>query len=306
MSAAPREPATHAEHAQMNESIAREAAALVEEASLPFQRGEPLGFLRKMTQLGRALTLPIVPVERARTAILLKVLYSLWNVLVDDEIDRQGTAAELDASMAYLSGRGEASSGASAVLERMARLVPAGRISRLDALGFDLWEVASGLGYELFINRNPGLATPFEYRRYSTVTASMKVDLDIDCLLAASPPRQPVYRMLREAYDELGAAVKLAGDIGTARREVHDEDNMSLLRILAGQADRGAAAEEVLAAALRHRGEVEALARAHLRRAVELFSSVPEMDPGAVVHTVERIVEVYASGVDPFFGEGGR
>lgn len=57
-------------------------------------------------------------------------------------------------------------------------------------------------------------------------------------------------------------------------------------------------------AALDHRAEVEVLAREHLRRASELFSSVPEVDTSGLLRAVSRVVNIYASGVDPFVGSG--
>lgn len=290
------------------EWAAAEVAALVAAEGLPLARGEPTAFFRRLARLDAALTLPIVLPSRARDALLLKLLYSLWNIVVDDQIDRAGDASGIDASVAFLSGLApeERTRRAPAwiLLRRMAELVPGGRISRLDALGFDLWEVVNGLCYEHFINESPSRATAAEYRRYSTMTASTKVLLDIDLAFAERPLEPLAYRTLREAYEEATCALKLASDVGTVQREIRDEDSMSLLRILAGPphaAADGRPKEALIAEALRHKEAVLELSREHWARARALFDAVPQVDTSGVARALSRLIEVYSGGTDPFF-----
>lgn len=288
------------------ESIAEETLELVRANGIAFRRGEPLDYFRRLARLGAALTLPIVPPASLRRSVFLKVLYPLWNIVVDDEIDRDGTTRELNASVAFLIAAPAPASAAGAILARFADLLPDGSLSRSSAVGFGVWEAVHGFAYEHFINKNPALATPFEYRRYSTMTASLKLFLDIDLGLADRVPGAPVRRRLRQAYDDLSCAIKLASDIGTLRREVHEENSMSLLRILAGSGERQdpfteRQANEAVAEALRFKDEVAALAHAHMRSARQMCGEAPEVDTSAVLTAVGKIVDVYASGIDPFF-----
>ncbi len=288
------------------EAIAQEVASLLRAGDVVFHRGDPLVYSRRLARLNTALTLPIVPAERLHSAVLAKVLYAAWNLVVDDELDRMRTTRSLDSAIVFLlDGRG-AERGATTLLTRLAELTPGGSIRRQDPLGIDLWEVVQGLNFECFINHSPALGTPMEYRRYSTMTASLKVLLDVDCLFASEVPEPAVYRALREVYDELTCAVKLAGDVGTLRREVHEEDNVNLLRILALPTEDGIAGgrppEDVLASAMRFKEQVCSWSRGHMRRAVEVSDQLGSPDVRRVLATVERIVETYLSGVDPFFG----
>lgn len=290
----------------MSDAIAEEVTALVRERGIQFQRGEVRPYFRRIARLQAALTLPVVPAPLRYSAILLKCLYSLWNFIVDDAVDRDRATGELDASMVFIvTGSAVPQSGACAVLQRIADITPGGRVDRASALGFDLLEVTHGLCYEHLVNSAPGIATTFEYRRYSTMTASLKVLLDIDWMFCEARFEPVVYRTLREAYDELTCAVKYASDIGTLRREVHDEDSMNLLRILARgattQEGREPTRDDALAQAQTFTEDVAHLCRAHLQRAEELFSRAAEVDARGVLQTMTQVSEVYLSGVDPFF-----
>lgn len=287
------------------EAMALEVSSLIREGGISFQRGEPLAYVRKLARLNSALTLPIVPSERHKSAVLAKVLYATWNIVVDDEMDRTKTTHGLDDAIAFLLGRRDTRSGPNALLWRLAELTPGGSIRREEPLGIDLWEVVQGLNYEWFLNHSPEMGISTEYRRHSTMTASLKVLLDVDCLFSRSVLEPSAYRALREAYDEMTCAVKLAGDVGTLHREVHEEDNVNLLRILARSGDAGGSTggspDEQMASALRFKEEVSAWSRGHMKRATEYLCGIGSLDATGVLAAVGRIVEVYLSGVDPFF-----
>jgi len=287
--------------------IAQESDALLRLNGIRFLRGEPFEYFYRLARLNDAMTLPIVAPSRRRDAVFLKILYAIWNITVDDELDRVGTSAGLDASLAFLMAtpaeRATLEGGACAVLRRIAEVAPCCCLSRSEPVGFDLWEVAHGFCYEFLINRNPAQATHFEYRRYSAMTASIKIMLDFDCLCAARPLDVSEYRILRRAYDELSSAIKLASDVGTLRREVYEENNMSYLRILAEErTDSGESPKNaVMTGALRFREEVVQMAWGHLGIARELSAAIRGIDLSGVLGAVAGIVEIYASGVDPFF-----
>jgi hypothetical protein len=149
---------------------------LLRSNNIRFLRGEPVSYCHHLAQVKDAVTLPLVAPDHRRDAVFMKVLYGIWNLVVDDEIDRDGTSAALDASLAFLMAMPpqllQCSDPIRTILDRMAKITPTGRISRSDPVEFDLWEVAHGLCYELLINRHPARATPFEYLRYSTMRFS--------------------------------------------------------------------------------------------------------------------------------------
>lgn len=290
------------------QGVAAEVADLVREKKIPFLRGEPRAYFGRIAKLASGLTLSIVPPERARDTILLKALYTLWNIVVDDEIDRAGTTRELDASTVFLltgsSSTAASDARASSILERMKQILPGGSLDRSRPLGFDLWEIIHAFTYEHFTNKSPERATELEYQRYSTMSASLKVFLDID-LVSNAPLPAADYRGLRLAYDDLSCAIKLSSDIGTVRREIQQEDSMNLLRILAegrkARRESAGSEEDALTGALRFRDEVAAKARAHLTAAEERFEALPDVGAQRVLGVVRRVVEVYTAGEDPFF-----
>jgi hypothetical protein len=115
-----------------------------------------------VSRLNAGLTLPLVPPEQAQRALWLKNLYALWNFVLDDEIDRDGTRANLDASIRALLGGGpapdDAKQDAAKLMDRMLSEVPTGKPREAAALHLDLWELINGLNYEHCINRFPSLA----------------------------------------------------------------------------------------------------------------------------------------------------
>jgi hypothetical protein len=182
--------------------------------------------------------------EHAGILVRLKNLYGLWNALVDDEIDQRGTRHQLDASMQLLlsrTGQGVPAPekdcpAVHALRELFTQLDatrPPNREHMLEAFHFDLWDLMNGFGYEYSINKLARLANSEEYSKYSTMTASIKQYLDLDCIYAAQYPSAADYRHLRVGYEHLGRAIKFASDIGTLKRELKDEDNFNLVRILA-------------------------------------------------------------------------
>lgn len=290
--------------------IAWESDVLLRSNAIRLVRGEPLDYCRRLARMSDTMTLPIVLPSRRRDAVFLKVLYAIWNIILDDEIDRDGTAAGLDASLTFLMAKPEEAAayppGACAVLHMMAKFLPGGKLLRSDPIGFNLWEVGHGLCYEIYLNHNRNRATKFEYLRYSVMTASLKIFLDIDCMWAKRPLDAGTYATLREAYDELTRAIKLASDVGTLWREVYDEDNMNYLRILAGQfrETNVLSAESAMGDALRYRDEVTRLARTHLMAAQCLFVNAQDIDASELLNSGASIVEAYSSGADPYFDLG--
>jgi len=218
----------------------------ITENGLKFERGDPKRFFTTMSQVNAGLTLPIVQ-EHLSTLIELKNFYSLWNFLVDDEIDRERRSEHLDTSILVLlhHSRGESgpaptrSSSVAKALDIILSRLPTSpdKAQYREMLYFDLWTLICGFKYEWCINQNPAVANSLEYRKYTTLVGSVLQYLDLDCLFATHPPSAAAYRKLREAYDHLGRALKFSSDIGSLKREVMNEgQNLNLGLVRAAEA----------------------------------------------------------------------
>jgi hypothetical protein len=282
---------------------------------IKFERGDgnPLPFFIELGHWHYLFTLETAR-EHAGTLVRLKNLYGLWNALVDDEIDHKGTRHQLDASLQVLlnrMGQGapapEKDCDAVRTLNALFTELHATRPSRvhmLEAFHFDLWDLMHGFGYEYSINKLARLANSEEYSKYSTMTASIKQYLDLDCIYAAEYPSAADYRHLRVAYEHLARAIKFASDIGTLKRELRDEDNFNLVRILALEAGLTEIEQRVESDAQYEalmekqelqdaRKEVGERARAELRAAGQHLERAPSVDTKTVLKAVTRFIDKY-------------
>jgi hypothetical protein len=223
-------------------AVAKRTADLVKDNGISFDRGDAHRFFTKLGYLHAQFTLPLVPREHVDTVIHLKNLYGLWNSVVDDEIDQRGGREQLDASLQLLLNltRGEPSSArdcdAVRILAELFRVLQETRPYKertLEALHFDLWDLMNGFSYEYCITKYARVANSVEYAKYSTMTASIKHYLDFDCLYLAENLSASDYRHLRVGYEHLALAIKFASDIGSLGRELKNEDNFNLVRVLA-------------------------------------------------------------------------
>jgi hypothetical protein len=225
-------------------AVADNVAHLIDLHGVRFTRGTPQQYFKQLGNLSAMLTLPIVAEAARAQVLLLKNLCNLWNIIVDDELDQERKHGHLDASvellLSYSRGQQPVSgldSSAARVLNEVLTRLPTADDPHKQGLRemffFDLWEEVNGFRYEDFINRVTWAATLEEYGKYSTMTASLKHFLDLDCLFAEQPPSASAYRQLREAYEHFGRSVKFASDLGTLKRELLEEDNLSVIHILA-------------------------------------------------------------------------
>jgi hypothetical protein len=210
--------------------------------NITFGRGDPLKFFTQLGHLHYQFTLGVGRAH-ADTLVHLKNLYGLWNAVVDDEIDQHGSRDQLDASLQLMLNRtrGEPTSAKDcdavrtleALFAELDRTLRNNRQHMLKAFHFDMWDLMNGFAYEYCITKVSRLANSEEYTKYSTMTASIKHYLDLDCLYAEEYPSASDYRHLRVGYEHLGRAIKFASDIGSLKRELKNEDNFNLVRILA-------------------------------------------------------------------------
>ncbi len=293
----------------------------IETNAVTFERGEPRKYFARFTKMNGGLTLPIVDPEHLTKVIRLKNFYALWNFLVDDEMDRDGRSTGLDDSMMMLMhySRGAPLSSqvsvAARLLEKILREVKAlstandpTKARLREMFYFDLWALMTGFKHEACINDMKEAANPMEYIKYTTLVGSIEHLLDLDCLFATSTLPPPVYNRLRVAYDHLGRALKFSSDVGSLKRELMEEDNLNLIRILAGGENITGLEKKLSEAefeALRSDLEpivkkVRDMAREHLEKASSLLSGLSGVDTGRLLGTVSSIVQEYFKG-DVFF-----
>jgi hypothetical protein len=282
-------------------------------ADISFERGDPQKYFETFSQINAGLTLPIVSPQQRVTVVKLKNFYALWNFLVDDEMDRRGTCRHLDASMQVLldHSRGVAGlSEGSRVAELMGAILkelpvsPSLTRSHLhELLLFDLWAVLSGFKYEYCLGKKPQVANSLEYRKYTTQVATFEHYLDLDCLFADRELAPTTYSQLRKAYEHLGQALKLASDIGSLKRELMEENNLNLVRILAAESgvfrleqkvEREEEFEELRPRLQPTVLEVRRLATEQMEAASALMSPLDaEVDTQLVRKTASRMMQGY-------------
>lgn len=300
-------------------SIGDEIAEFIRTHGIHFERGNPRQYFEQIAHVSASLTLPIVPAERLRTLVLLKSFYSLWNIVVDDEMDRaEGTRHHLDSSIQLLlrRSRGEpgplpgATAGA-ATLDAILSQVPQDAASAplRELLYFDFWELMTGFCFEYAINKERWAANSEEYGKYSTVTAGIKHFFDLDCLFADRTLEPTTYRRLRLGYEQLGLAIKFASDMGSLKRELLDEDNLNIIRIRAMESgvpgverklENEAQYQAVLPTLQPLFEKTRQKAFDNLNTCRELLTGVQGLDTAPFLKAVTAIVETYSKR-DPFF-----
>jgi len=276
-----------------------------------FTRGEPQIHIAQLTKISEGFTLSTTPREQRRDAIFLKNIYTLWNLTVDDEIDRKGHGEDLDASLSFLEDRQLEPTSATKLLETLFSGLPS-KEGALQRLKLDIWEVACAFQYERRLKIRPSLATSFEYRRHCEIVGSIKPFLDIDFAFLDLPTTCSSYRTLRAAYEHISVAIKLASDIGTFQREIVDEDTLNSIRIVA--AERGLLPLDIRPSKddfprIRQRvapivEETKAIVTENIEQARTLLESTEMIDATSVFQTASYIIRQYIDEFDPFDFEG--
>lgn len=282
-------------------------------ADITFERGDPKSYFETFSQINAGLTLPLVSPQQRVTVVKLKNFYALWNFLVDDEMDRRGTCRHLDASMQVLLDRSRGAEGrteGSRVAELMDEILKAIPVSPSHTRGhlrelliFDLWAVLSGFRYEYCLGKKPQVANSLEYRKYTTQVATFEHYLDLDCLFADRELAPTTYSQLRKAYEHMGQALKLASDIGSLKRELMEENNLNLVRILASESgvfrleqkvEREEEFEELRPKLQPTVLEVRRLATVEMETATALLSPLDaEVDSQVLRKTASRMMQGY-------------
>jgi hypothetical protein len=276
--------------ASLDEVVAATARAV---NSLAFQsaRGPLHRLLPTFSAINYGLTLRPLVDQRLQDNVVAKNVYVLWNITVDDAIDRQGSLRELDQSWRALLGEDAASSiGVAGGLLRRLLAQAGGFDGDSTPLIVALTEIMAAMRFEHACRDHPALAGAERLVRHSVTTLGLEVHLAID-LLAARPVLDDArVRLTSRVYRELSAAMRYASDVGGLQRE---RDEGALNSLTAWHLDN----PDADADALRRRGERRA--QAHLSRARRIAASADVPGLADVIRTVTTMVRAFASG-DPF------
>lgn len=284
---------------------AESAAELIQNLGIGFERGDPVTFFLRLGPILDGLSIGAAPVQDRNRALYLKHLIVLWNVILDDDIDRHNSRSELDtASQAVsclLSGAPipSVTDGKSTMVLReiLSRWPTNGSFGDLP---FDLYEQVCGFTFDYRTNLLPSTVNSEEYLRYSTLTASIKAHVDVDCLVSEVAPTPADYRQIRSACDCFSIALKLATDIGSLARELHTEQSHGFITVLARERGLSLTTHQDRDSLIARFGdEVRQRSTAALERGRAYLERVESFEVSSLSATVELIMNQYFIA-DPF------
>lgn len=277
---------------------------LIDEYQIDFTRGDIDIYFGNLTQVLAGLTLPSVTDKW--TAVYLKNVYTLWNILVDDEIDRENSRSGLDASFAFLASG--SISADSHVAARLLKLLLE-KLGRYEGLGRQfLLEIAQGFNYEHLINSDRKYASTEGYLRNSTLTASIKYFISVDLALSNTSFDFAEITSLVDSYQYFSVAIKLASDLGSFQREISDEQNLNypiLLAIKGNNLDPETVfslkKEELSEMARSNFDSIRSEIKEHFQKGLTSLERISTIDISILKKTVTRIITQYSNEEDPFF-----
>lgn len=293
--------------------LAIRVRSLVEDNDIAFHRGDVVRLFTMLGPLHEGLSVCALNREARLCSTYIKHLVSLWNVTVDDDIDRCASAAEIGCSVRYLTRlldggcvatkrHGSAAevvlSAAFAELEKFAPL------DRWRHVVFDIFKQAIGFEYEWFANHY-GMASSVEYSVLSTLTTDISVYIDIDFIVEGDVMRDAAYSNLRSACLEFSRAIKYASDIGSFDREVLEEENHNFITICAHEMSCSVSSDDVEGRNAMLKANVIRLAHEHVASGKKWLHGISHSryDASSLLKTIDGVVATYLGG-DPFFQRG--
>ncbi|MEX1369100.1 MAG: hypothetical protein AB1Z98_38590, partial [Nannocystaceae bacterium] len=178
---------------------------------VPFQRGDVVDFFGVLGPFLERFTVSPLDHPAGLQSARIKYIFTIWNVVVDDDIDRVGSASELLRSLTFLSHVARVDDHLQWIPSTPAQwLLHAVFLELLDVapweswrhLVFDVYKHAMGFYYEWMANHY-GLPNSAEYAVFSTLTTDLSVYVDIDRVVSGDDVRDVEYARLRSACMEL-------------------------------------------------------------------------------------------------------
>lgn len=276
---------------------------LIEDLNIDFERGDPVKYFSSLSKLFMGLTLPFV--KNSEKAIYLKNVFTLWNTVIDDAIDRHRSRLELDSSINFLiSGTEETEAKSVPLLKIM--LKDMGRY--LEIAKQDLLELLVGLNAEFLMNQNMQFATLSLYTNQSTNTTSIHYLLDTDLALSKSELSTEELSNLRAAYRQFAIAIKYSSDLGSFEREFTNEQNLNYLLIKLIQEGDFSATElfsvsldQVKSKAEPYFEELRELVRTKFQKGLALLNKVSTLETSSFSKAISGIIVQNSQEEDLFF-----
>lgn len=289
--------------------VSTQVMALMTRHEVPFQRGNVIDFFGVLGPFLEGFTVSSLDHSARLRSARIKYIFTMWNVVVDDDIDRMGSANELLRSLSFLShvarvdDHVEWTPGTPAQWLLHAMFLELADIAPWASwrhLVFGVYKHAMGFYYEWLANHYD-MANSAEYTVFSTLTTDLTVYVDIDRVVSGDELRDVDYARLRSACLELSRAVKYASDVGSLEREVVDEANHNFITIRHWESSGRRPRDKTEYA--REIEESTALASEALTRAKRKLAALDpaRFDVRPLVESVDEMVSAYLQG-DPFFG----
>jgi len=291
--------------------LGEELKALIAALGIRYQRGD---IVRMFALLGPILEgFSVCPLDREDCiqATRAKYIFTLWNILVDDDIDRDGSSTELMRSLLTLTHtvkNGEytptpGESPSQRVLGLLFSILQESRpLDECQHVMFGIHKHATGFYYEWLANHRNAANSP-EYSALSVLTADVSLYVDIDHTIKGQSFANPHYPRIRAACLEFARAVKYASDVGSLERELKEEQNHNFITIRTLETLGGARPrDDVTGVHAPAREEAMDRARTHFERGIEWLRPIDTTwyDTKPLIQAVDRLVTTYLGG-DPFF-----
>jgi terpene synthase-like protein len=255
------------------------------------RRGPVDAHLRLFTELNRGLTLwPLIDDDRREPALVLKNLYALWFMAIDDCIDRDGSVRELDDSTVILLEPTDSPGTVCGALLREVMRLALRMNDDVTPLTVALSEVLTSLRYEHACRAHPYLAEAERFLTHSSTTFGLRTCLAIDVLAAGDTLAETQVRTLGRVYDELSIALRCASELASIERD-REDGTLNLIEIWRINGVSGGEDE------LRRRAED--LVRRHVARAQRLAAGVDVLGLADVVASAVRLASTL-SEIDVF------
>lgn len=281
--------------------------------SISFLREDPRAFAWRHSKIFSFLFFSSKK-EVPRKGLEEKLLYSMWNNVIDDIIEYSDRGREniLESFEALarskkrerFTGKTEAGQIMHDFIQRFYRL-PSGPNKRIaeDLLFLDLARTINAFDYERINQESNTANTLCEYMEFGAATFNMRVPLDIDIALYPYNLDPSLIGDLREAYKWSGLALKLSSDVATFEREFFVEESNNAV-ILYGQ-EKGVLPRDILKFDRKYKecfyesvipslmNDIEDKGREYLSKSIECLDKISEIDMGGIAQAFTSIFENY-------------
>ena len=255
-----------------------------------------------------------------------KVLYCLWNTVIDDTIEYTADGSRaIKETLTILSqttnedALQKPETEAGLIMQDFIQefhefpLNPNTLLSR-ELMFLDLVRVINGFDYERLIHEHSTMGTLSEYMEFSTATIDLRIFLDIDLAVYGDLLKSSTIGDLRQAYHWFDIAIKLSSDIATFQREFMVEASHNAI-ILQGQQD-GSLPRDILKAGSEYKAQFETKipplvnqikkkGRKYLIRSLDYLEKIDELDTTEIAAVFKNSFEKYP-GMKTFSYPGSR